>query len=64
MLPRARPAARARQASTASWAVNALVLATPISGPAMVARTTSLSRSMLLSGTFTTERMCCFCAFM
>jgi hypothetical protein len=43
--PRARPAAMARQASTVSWQVNALVEATPISGPASVGMTTSLSRS-------------------
>ena len=35
-MPRARPAAIARQHSAASWQVNALVEATPISGPASV----------------------------
>ncbi len=54
-VPRARPAASAKQASTASCAVNALVLATPISGPATVSSTASLSRAMLLSGTFSTD---------
>ncbi len=48
----------ARQASTDSWAVNALVLATQISGPATVSSTRSLSRAMVLSATFSTERMC------
>ena len=33
-MPRVRPAAMARQSSAASWQVNALVEATPISGPA------------------------------
>ena len=33
-MPRARPSAIARQARTVSWLVNALVDATPISGPA------------------------------
>src|SRR5674476_979495 len=45
--PRARPAAIARHASTASWQVKALVEATPISGPASVGITTSLSRAMV-----------------
>jgi hypothetical protein len=45
--PRARPAATARQASTASWQVKALVEATPISGPASVGSTASLSRAIV-----------------
>ena len=45
----------ARQASTASCAVKALVEATPISGPATVSTAPSLSRAMELSGTFTTD---------
>ena len=60
--PRARPAAIARHASTASWQVKALVEATPISGPASVGSTTSLSRAIVEVGTLTTERMCCFCS--
>ena len=52
-MPRARPAAIARQASAASWQVNALVEATPISGPASVGITTSLSRAMVEVGTLT-----------
>jgi hypothetical protein len=47
MVPRARPAAIARQASTASWQVNALVEATPISGPAKVRKVTSHSRAIV-----------------
>ena len=49
MWPRARPAAMARQASALSWQVNAFVDATPISGPASVGITTSLSRAMVES---------------
>ena len=59
IVPRARAAPIARHASTVSCAVNALVLATPISGPATVSSTTSLSRAMVLSGTFSTETTCC-----
>ena len=51
----------ARQASTASWQVKALVEATPISGPASVGITTSLSRAMVEVGTFTTDKTCCWC---
>mgnify|MGYP007070489345 CR=1 FL=1 len=58
-----RPLARARlvasAAMTASWQVNALVDATPISAPAQVCNTAWLSRAMVLSGTFTTESTCC-----
>ena len=43
----------ARHASTASWQVKALVEATPISGPASVGITTSLSRAMVEVGTLT-----------
>ena len=46
----------ARQASTASWQVKALVEATPISGPASVGITTSLSRAMVEVGTLTTDK--------
>ena len=60
--PRARPAAIARHASAESWQVNALVEATPISGPASVGSTTSLSRAIVEVGTFTIDRMCCFCS--
>ena len=42
-----------------SWQVNAFVDATPISGPASVGITTSLSLAMVEVGTLTTERMCC-----
>jgi hypothetical protein len=61
-VPRARPAAMARQASTVSWQVNALVEATPISGPANVAITTSLSRAIVEVATLTTDTMCCRCS--
>ena len=47
------------QANTASWQVNALVEATPISGPASVGITTSLSRAIVEVGTLTTESTCC-----
>ncbi len=57
--PRARAAPIAKQASVVSCAVNALVLATPISGPASVSSTASLSRAMVLSGTFSTLSTCC-----
>ena len=56
MAPRARAAAMARQASTTSWVVKALVEATPISGPAKVGSTQSASRAMVLSGELTTAR--------
>ena len=49
-MPRARPAPIARQASAASWQVKALVDATPISGPASVGITTSLSRAIVEVG--------------
>ena len=49
----------ARQASTESWQVKALVEATPISGPASVGITTSLSRAIVEVGTFTTDSTCC-----
>ena len=52
------PAAMARQARTASWHVNALVDATPISGPASVGRTRFDSRAMVDSRTFTIEAIC------
>ena len=61
MAPRARAAAMARQASTVSWVVKALVEATPISGPARVWSTASLSRAIVLSGTLTIDRMCWPC---
>ncbi len=61
-VPRARPAAMARHSRTVSWQVKALVEATPISTPASVAATTSLSRAMVEVGTLTTERVCCFSA--
>ena len=60
--PRARPAAIAAASSTVSCVVKALVEATPISGPASVGSTTCDSRAMALSGTFTTDRIVCFCA--
>ncbi len=40
-------------------AVKALVEATPISGPASVGITTSLSRAIVEVGTFTTDSTCC-----
>src|SRR5260370_10963188 len=54
--PRSRPAAIARQASVASWQVNALVEATPTSGPASVGNTISLARAIVELGTLTTEK--------
>ena len=62
MVPRARPSAIARQASTESWQVNALVEATPISGPASVGSTTSDSRAMVEVRTLTIEAMRWPCA--
>ena len=56
--PRALPAATASAASTISWQVKALVEATPISGPASVGSTVSLSRAMVEVGTLTTESVC------
>ena len=53
--PRALRERRARaQAIATSWQVNALVEATPISGPASVGARTSASRAMLEVGTLTT----------
>ena len=57
MAPRARPSPIARQASTVSWQVKALVEATPISGPASVGSTTSNSRAMVEVRTLTIEAM-------
>ena len=51
---------RAReQARTASWQVKALVEATPISGPARVGATMSLSRAMVELATLTTDMILC-----
>jgi hypothetical protein len=47
---------------TLSWHVNALVEATPISGPASVGTTIVLSRAMVEVVTLTTERMSCPCS--
>ena len=60
--PRALPAAMARQASTVSWQVKALVEATPISGPASVGSTASDSRAIEDSRTLTMDTMCWPCA--
>ena len=49
-------------ASTINWQVNALVEATPISGPARVGSTVSLSRAMVEVGTLTTESVCSPCS--
>ena len=46
MRPRWQAAALARAVRAASWAVKALVEATPISGPAWVGHSTSASRAM------------------
>ena len=62
MAPRARANATVKQASTASCVVNALVEATPISGPAKVGNTTSASRAIELSGWLTTAMIFCACA--
>ena len=55
--PRALPAATASEASTINWQVKALVEATPISGPASVCSTVSLSRAIVEVGTLTTDRV-------
>ncbi len=47
MRPRRAAAATARAASTETWAVKALVEATPISGPAWVGQSTLASRAMV-----------------
>src|SRR5215831_17283177 len=59
---RARAAAIPSAASTASWQVKALVEATPISGPASVGMTASLSRAIVEVGTLTTATTCCCCS--
>ncbi|GJD80758.1 hypothetical protein NBEOAGPD_4001 [Methylobacterium gregans] len=56
--PRARPAWIARHSSTVSWHENALVEATPISGPASVGSTAEDSRAMVELGTLTTLSVC------
>jgi hypothetical protein len=53
----ARPAIIDSAASTESWQVNALVEATPISGPASVGKTALDSRAMVDSRTLTTAPM-------
>jgi len=63
MMPRARANATVKQPSTASWVVNALVEATPISGPARVGHTTSASRAIELSGWLTIAMIFCACVF-
>jgi hypothetical protein len=55
------PAATASDASTINWQVNALVEATPISGPASVCSTVSLSRAIVEVGTLTTDSVCAPC---
>ena len=62
MVPRARPSPMARQASTLSWQVSALVEATPISGPARVGRMALDSRAMVEVRTLTMEAMLWPCA--
>src|SRR5690606_30225493 len=54
IVPRALPAATASDASTVSWQVNALVDATPISGPARIGKIASAARAMVDSLTLTT----------
>ena len=49
--------ARARHSSVVNCVVKALVEATPISGPAWVTSTASLSRAMELCGTLTMLRI-------
>ena len=61
--PRALPAAIASAASTINWQVKALVEATPISGPASVCSTVSLSRAIVDVVTLTTESVCRPCCF-
>jgi hypothetical protein len=63
MVPRARPSASVKQASTASCVVKALVEATPISGPAKVISAASASRAMVLSGWLTSARVVAPCFF-
>ena len=62
MVPRARPRPIARHASAASWQVNALVEATPISGPARVGSTASASRAIVEVRTLTIAAMRWPCA--
>ncbi len=50
---------KAISASTVSWQVNALVEATPISGPASVGKAASDSRAIVDVRTFTIEAMRC-----
>ena len=61
-VPRARPTAIDSAASAESCAVNALVDATPISGPASVGSRASASRQIVDSGTFTTASVFSFCS--
>ena len=61
-VPRARPGRDREAGETVSWHVNALVEATPISGPASVGATTSLSRAIEEVGTLTTDRTCWPCS--
>jgi hypothetical protein len=55
-LPLARARLTASAAITASWQVNALVEATPISGPAWVESSRSTSRAIELVGTLMMPR--------
>ena len=64
MAPWARPMASAKHANTVSCAVKALVEATATSGPAIVSSTASLSRAIVLSGTFSTDNIGTFCSRM
>ncbi|MNT07923.1 hypothetical protein D3C72_1426460 [compost metagenome] len=62
MRPRATPAATARASRAETWAVKALVEATPISGPAWVGHRTSASRAMDEVWTLTTAAVFNPCA--
>ncbi len=62
MRPRATPAATASDKRAATWAVKALVEATPISGPAWVGHRTSASRAMEEVWTLTTAAVFSPCA--
>ena len=56
--PLARANATAKHSKTVNCAVKALVLATPISGPARVGKTASASRAIVLLGTLTSPMVC------
>ena len=58
ILPRCTPAVTARASSAATWAVKALVEATPISGPAWVGHRAPASRAIDEEWTLTSAAVC------